>query len=80
MIEEPETKTAVVLPAHREGLELSAATITPASMNPMALIARAIDRGYDEARLEKLLDLQQRWEANEARKAYHAANGRLSKV
>ena len=39
----------------------------------MALIARAIDRGYDEARLEKLMGLQERWEANEARKAYVVA-------
>ena len=73
MTDEAETKTGEVLPAHREGLDLPAATITPASMDPMALIARAIDRGYDEARLEKLMGLQERWEANEARKAFTAA-------
>jgi hypothetical protein len=40
---------------------------------PGGLIALAIQRGTDIAQLEKLLELQQRWEANEARKAYHAA-------
>lgn len=73
MPDEVEIKPADVLPALREGLDLPAATITPASMTPMALIARAIDRGYDEARLEKLMGLQERWEANEARKAFTAA-------
>ena len=63
-----------MLPAHREGLELTAIDPPMAtSLDPMALIARAIDRGYDEARLEKLMGLQERWEANEARKAYVVA-------
>ena len=44
------------------------AITTPASM-----IQMAISSGADLEKLEKLLALQERWEANEARKAYHEA-------
>lgn len=40
-------------------------------ISPMALIEAAIASGSNE--LEKLLALQERWEANQARKAYHEA-------
>jgi len=40
---------------------------------PMALLARALDRGADIGILEKLMDLQERYEKNEARKAFDAA-------
>lgn len=43
---------------------------------PATLIEMALSRGADEKALEKLekvLELQERWEANEARKAYHEA-------
>jgi hypothetical protein len=40
---------------------------------PMQLLQVAIERGTDVAMLEKLVQLQQQWEANEARKAYVAA-------
>jgi len=48
--------------------ELQIVPTTPAS-----LIAQAIEKGLDVASLEKLLDLQQRWEAGEARKKFFAA-------
>ena len=51
-----------------ETVELQVATHTPAS-----LISQAIDKGLDVASLEKLLDLQQRWEAGEARKLFFKA-------
>lgn len=35
------------------------------------LISQAINKGADLDKLEKLLALQERWEANEAKKAYH---------
>jgi hypothetical protein len=41
--------------------------------SPAALIQSAISGGADLEKLEKLLALQERWEANEAKKAYVAA-------
>lgn len=38
---------------------------------PSELISEAIAKGSDLDKLEKLLGLQERWEATEARKAYH---------
>jgi len=41
--------------------------------SPSSLIERAIDKGADLDKLEKLLTLKERHDANEARKAYHKA-------
>lgn len=43
------------------------------SVTPMQLIDRALLSGADPAALERLMDLQERWEKNEARKAFDAA-------
>ena len=40
---------------------------------PMEMLSRALERGADMAVLEKLMGLQERWEANNARKAFDAA-------
>lgn len=40
---------------------------------PMDLLRIAIDKNADLDKLQKLVELQERWEANEARKAYVAA-------
>lgn len=40
---------------------------------PMEMIAIAVERGHDPDKLEKLMDLQERWEANNARKSYALA-------
>lgn len=40
---------------------------------PMAMIQLAVQQGADIDKLEKLMALQERWEKNEARKAFHAA-------
>lgn len=45
----------------------------PASTTPTQLLQIAVERGADMDQLQKLMDLQERWEANEARKAYVAA-------
>jgi ERF superfamily len=42
-------------------------------LTPMALIQMAVTQNADIGRLEKLMELQLRWEANEARKAYVVA-------
>lgn len=46
---------------------------TVAVVTPMQMLQVAMERGADLDRLQQLMDLQQRWEANEARKAYVAA-------
>lgn len=45
----------------------------PAAVTPAQMIMLALERGADVAMLEKLMALQERWEANEARKAFVAA-------
>lgn len=42
-------------------------------LTPMEILSNAVDGGADVATLEKLLDLQQRWQADEARRAFDAA-------
>lgn len=44
-----------------------------ASQTPADLLAVAVTQGADLDKLEKLMELQERWEANEARKAYERA-------
>lgn len=41
--------------------------------SPAALMMTAIEKGLDLDKVEKAMALQERWEANEARKAYHDA-------
>lgn len=44
-----------------------------AVIDPMSLISLAVQQNADTDKLEKLMALQERWEANEARKAYNHA-------
>lgn len=44
--------------------------MTMQSPTPAMMLQAAIERGTDMDQLTKLMDLQERWEANEARKAY----------
>lgn len=46
---------------------------TRVSVTPMDLLNMAIEKGADLAQLEKLMDLQDRYERNEARKAFVVA-------
>lgn len=50
-----------------------AAEIAPAAPTPATLLQLAIAQNADIDKLEKLMELQRIWEANEARKAYAAA-------
>lgn len=43
------------------------------AITPMEMLSAAVNQGADLDKLEKLMDLQQRWEANEARKAFSEA-------
>ena len=44
-----------------------------ASVDPSTLLARAVDQGLDVDQLGKLMELHERWESNQARKAFNAA-------
>ena len=48
-------------------------TDLPSGNSPAEMIRLAVSGGVDLEKLAKLLDLQERWEANEAKKAYHCA-------
>lgn len=43
------------------------------AVTPMHMLQLAVERGTDIAQLEKLMELQERWEASQARKAFDAA-------
>lgn len=49
------------------------------SVGPNAVVLMAMQKGYDPALIEKMMDLQDRHEKNEARKAYHAAMAEFKK-
>jgi hypothetical protein len=42
-------------------------------VTPMEMLSRAVESGADIDMIEKLMNLQERWEANQARKAFDAA-------
>lgn len=44
-----------------------------APITPMEMLQIAVEKGTDMDQLQKLMDLQERWEANEARKAFTVA-------
>lgn len=48
-------------------------------ITPMEMLSRAVDQGADLDKLTKLMDLQDRWEANNARKDYVAAMAAFKK-
>jgi len=50
-----------------------AALVSTAAITPMDLIAKALEQGADIEKIEKLLDLKDRWEKGEAEKAYNEA-------
>ena len=47
--------------------------VAPAQITPMAMLQIAVSQNADLEKLQKLMDLQERWEANEARKAFSEA-------
>ena len=61
----------VAMPKNGEPAEI--VPVPPQSVTPMMLLQIATNQGADLDRLEKLMDLHMRWEANEARKSYDAA-------
>lgn len=55
------------------GMEKKVVKAIVKSKSPAELIAAAVSKDTDLDKLEKLLVLQERWEGNEAKKAYHKA-------
>jgi len=53
--------------------ELATVEQLPTTPNPLMILEGAIARGIDADQLEKLMELQERWEANQARKAFDRA-------
>lgn len=49
------------------------ATIQATAVTPMEMLAHAMQRGADLNQLQQLMDLQERWDAKQARKAFDAA-------
>lgn len=45
----------------------------PSSPNPISIVQTAIEKGITGADLKEIMDLQERWEANQARKAFDIA-------
>lgn len=54
--------------------------IQKVSATPSDLLAMAIDKGMNVEALEKLMALQERWEANQARKAFFEALGKFQNI
>lgn len=56
-----------------EIIEVQPQQVAAQSATPAALLQIAVQQGADIDKLEKLMALQERWEASQARKAYDAA-------
>src|SRR3546814_111257 len=54
-------------------VEIPGTPQTRQAITPMQMLQIAVEQGADLDKLSKLMDLQERWEANEARKAYVSA-------
>jgi ERF superfamily len=52
---------------------------TALAITPMEMLSIAVQQGADLDKLQKLMDLQERWERNEARKAFVAAMAEFKK-
>lgn len=61
----PTAKVETLVPLHTNGEHLA--------LTPVELIRIAVSQNADIEKLSKLMDLQERWEAREARKAFNAA-------
>jgi hypothetical protein len=65
-------ETAVILPAERQERP-SRLPMVPTASSPMQMIAIAVQRGDSMESIKQLMDLKDRWEAGEARKAFDEA-------
>lgn len=54
-------------------MEPQARQLAPAAITPMQMLTQAVERGASVELMEKLMALHERWEANQARKAFDGA-------
>lgn len=59
--------------APRKAKRQEVAVTQPQGANPMTVVERAIEKGITGADLKELMDLQERWEAGQNRKAFDLA-------
>jgi hypothetical protein len=52
---------------------MSAIAVVPAEVNPLAILQQAVDKGASIEQITALMGLAERWEANQARKAFGVA-------
>lgn len=52
----------------------------PAEPNPMSMLAQAIEIGHDVDKLERLMDLADRWEQKESERAFNAAMAKFQSM
>jgi hypothetical protein len=69
-------KAAVAKVEEPQGTELTAAS----PITPMEMLNMAVEQGADLDKLEKLMDMQERWEANNARKAFAQAKVKFLEI
>lgn len=74
-----ESQVIDAAPAQAKPLAAQPTFQTPAVATPAALVQMAVQNGASMEQLEKLLALQERWEAGEARKAFTAAMAAFKK-
>ena len=61
-------------------IELPRETPLAVAQTPFALMTIAVERGAQVDQLEKLMALHERWEAEQARKAFHTARARFQSL
>lgn len=61
-------------------VEESNAQVKAVDNSPMALVSAAVNSGADVDKLEKLMDLQERWEKKEAKKSFYKALAKFQSV
>ena len=65
--------------ANKQAVE-KAAKNEVAGITPMAMLASAVEQGHDLEKIEKLMELESRWKADQAREAYYVALAEFKKV
>lgn len=70
---EQQVGSVITLPPSTERWAPQGSQVAPIPHTPMAMLALAVSKGMDPATLKDLMDLQDRWEKSEARKAYNRA-------
>lgn len=65
-------ETVIHVPQTYQRRNVPAEVATP-DANPMAMLARAVAQGWEPERLKQLMDLNDRWTAEQARQAFNEA-------